>query len=105
MKGLSVKINPKHDSACFRSLTNGNYDHVSTRRHVSVIDTTVPIDPKREFKIKKILSADIFKKYSIAPTQGNSKTLHNYSIDVLRSLLVFGDHEHIIDVIRAKQLN
>ena len=56
-------------------------------------------------KVQKILIADIMRKYNLIPNQGNSKRLHNYSIDVLRSLLVFGDHEHIIDAIRTKQLN
>ena len=106
MKGLNVKINPKHDGICFTSLTNGNYDHsigtFSNASMGSIIDTTVQTDPKREFKIKKILSADILRKYNLVPDQGNSKRLHNYSIDVLRSLLVFGDHKHIIDTIRAK---
>jgi hypothetical protein len=53
-----------------------------------------------EHKIKKMLSIDIIKKYNLMNIQGNVQRLHKHTIDVLRSLLVFGEHEYIIQEIQ-----
>jgi hypothetical protein len=56
---------------------------------------------KKEREIRKILCDDIADKYDL----GKNKIgygLHHFSLDVLRELLIFGKHMHIVDEIRIK---
>jgi len=51
--------------------------------------------------IKSSFYDDIAKKYGL-PREILGRRLHNRNEEYLRSLVVFGEHEYIIDVIRSE---
>ena len=59
-------------------------------------------DPLYEKRVKRILVYDIYKKYNIDKSLWTNKHIYTFSINVLRELLVFGEHEHIINKIKSK---
>ena len=62
---------------------------------------TPPVERNKEHKVKKLLVIDILKKYKLTQlAPGVVKTFYTLSPNALRELLVFGEHEYIIDNIR-----
>ena len=57
---------------------------------------------KNDYNIKAMLASDIIAKYGLETTQGNIMSLHSRSANVLRELLVFGEHIHIIESIKER---
>ena len=76
---------------------------MSSHNHPHVIHGLSPLDDeKHEKRVKKMLVYDIYKKYNIDKSLWMNKHIYTFSINVLRELLVFGEHEHIIDKIKSK---
>ena len=83
------------------SLDNTDVAIGRTSRY-SKFKTDYYIDSKRDARIRRILALDIAKKYGIKDIKYFGNRIGRHSIDVLRSLLVFGEHSYIIDRYKAK---
>lgn len=60
-----------------------------------------PYEPNKESEVKRILIYSIYEKYNIDRSLWKNKHIFTFPISILRELLVFGEHKHIIDKIKV----